>query len=290
MIPRVTRRFPAALAGALLLLPATALSQGVTPVTPAAETEIVRQAAFTLWWPEYERLMRQFVRNTPDDAGAIPEADPDTFFREIEILGRIAHPAIGDVSLYSVSTDGDLFQALFVVSESDRAWPLVNRVDPAGFREEMTNDYVEGMNALLERHGVAAGSGEEALALARFAVEIFYNFDYRYEPSSVDSLTYAELNRTRVLNSTDDIPQGVRRFDADDGSALLYGKIPDRVLGTVTPPRVVREGDGHVVTFHSWHPRTGELKRWEIRLEDGQFVSLRDRTIETWSPFSVENF
>lgn len=276
----------------LAFAPASLRGQQITPVTPAGETQAVRQAAFTLWWPEYDRLMREFRRNTPADAGtiALPEPSPDAFFYEIEILGRIAHPAIADVSLYSVSTEGDIFQALFVVSESDRAWALVNRVDPAGFRQEMTNPYIEGMNALLERHDVEVGSAETALELARFAVEVFYNFDYRYEPSSVDSLTFAELNRVRVLDSTDDIPQGVRRFDAEGGNALLYGRIPERVRGTVSPPRVLREEDGYGVIFSSWHPQTGELKRWEIRMTDTGFVSLKDRTIEKWAPFSVENF
>lgn len=283
---------PASLALALAI-PGAALAQGVSPVTPAAETQLVRQAAFTLWWPQYERLMREFRSNTPSDAGriALPEPSPDAFYDEIEILGRIRHPATDEVSLYSVTTEGDLFQALFVVSDSDRAWPLVNRVDPQGFREEMSNAYVEATNALLHRHHVVPASAEEALALARFTVEVFYNFDYRYIPGSVDSLTFAELNKVRVLNSTDDIPQGLRRFDADKGNALMYGKIPERVRGTVTPPRVTTEAPGdYRITFYSWHPQSGELKRWEITLSDGQFTSLKDQTVEKWVSFTVESF
>jgi hypothetical protein len=276
----------------LALAPAV-LGQNVSPVTPAAETQLVRQAAFTLWWPEYDRLMRKFIHNTPPDAGrvALPEPNPDRFYWEIEILGRIVHPPLGDVALYSVSTEGELFQALFVVSERDRAWPLVNRVDPVAFRQEMNNDYVDAVNALLEREGVTVGSAEEALALARFVVEVFYNFDYRYEPSSVDSLTFAELNLVRVLSSADEIPQGLRRFDAENGEALLYGKIPERVRGLVTPPRVESKGSGDfLITFYSWHPQIGELKRWELRFADQQFVSLRDQTVEKWVSFTVENF
>lgn len=269
------------------------MAQGVSPVTPAAETQLVRQAAFTLWWPEYERLMRQFIHNTPSDAGriALTMPNPDRFYWEIEILGQVLHSPLGDVALYSVSTEGELFQALFVVSERDRAWPLVNRVDPAAFRQEMNNDYVDAINALLEREGVAPTSAEEALSLARFVVEVFYNFDYRYVPSSVDSLTYAELNVVRVLSSTDEIPQGLRRFDADNGEALLYGKVPERVLGVVTPPRVESDApDDYLISFYSWHPQVGELKRWEVRFANRQFVSLKDQTVEKWVSFTVENF
>lgn len=271
----------------------SAVAQGVSPVTPAAETQLVRQAAFTLWWPEYERLMRQFIHNTPADAGriALPEPNPDKFYWEIEILGQVLHPPLGNVALYSVSTEGELFQALFVVSERDRAWPLVNRVDPAAFRQEMNNDYVDAVNALLDREGVAPTSADEALSLARFVVEVFYNFDYRYVFSSVDSLTFAELNLVRVLSSTDEIPQGLRRFDADNGEALLYGKVPERVLGLVTPPRVESDGPGdYLISFYSWHPQVGELKRWEVRFADRQFVSLKDQTVEKWVSFTVENF
>jgi hypothetical protein len=268
-------------------------AQDVSPVTPAAETQLVRQAAFTLWWPEYERLMRQFIHNTPPDAGriALPEPNPDSFYWEIEILGQVVHPPLGDVALYSVSTEGELFQALFVVSRRDRAWPLINRVDPAGFRQEMNNDYVDAVNALLAREAVTPESAEEALALARFVVEMFYNFDYRYVPSSVDSLTFAELNLVRVLSSTDEIPQGLRRFDAENAEALLYGKIPERVRGLVTPPRVESGGPGDwLISFYSWHPQVGELKRWEVRFTNRQFVSLKDQTVEKWVSFTVENF
>lgn len=268
-------------------------AQDVSPVTPAAETQLVRQAAFTLWWPEYERLMRQFIHNTPPDAGriALPEPNPDRFYWEIQILGQVLHPPLGDVALYSVSTEGELFQALFVVSRRDRAWPLINRVDPAGFRQEMNNDYVDAVNALLTREAVAPDSAEEALSLARFVVEMFYNFDYRYVPSSVDSLTFAELNLVRVLSSTDEIPQGLRRFDAENAEALLYGKIPERVRGLVTPPRVESDGPGDwLISFYSWHPQIGELKRWEVRFANRQFVSLKDQTVEKWVSFTVENF
>lgn len=268
-------------------------AQDVSPVTPAAETQLVRQAAFTLWWPEYERLMRQFIHNTPPDAGriALPEPNPDRFYWEIEILGQVLHSPLGDVALYSVSTEGELFQALFVVSRQDRAWPLINRVDPAGFRQEMDNDYVDAVNALLAREGVAPDSAEEALSLARFVVEMFYNFDYRYVPSSVDSLTFAELNLVRVLSSTDEIPQGLRRFDAENAEALLYGKIPERVRGLVTPPRVESDDPGDwLISFYSWHPQIGELKRWEVRFANRQFVSLKDQTVEKWVSFTVENF
>lgn len=293
-MPTRSRIFALAGLAAALALPAATAAQGVSPVTPAAETQLVRQAAFALWWPDYERLMREFIRNTPADAGAVavPEPEPDAFFRDIEIVGTIVHPAIERVSLYSVSTEGDLFQALFVVSRADRAWPLVNRVDPLAFREEMANDYVEATNALLNRHGVRELTAEEALALARFTVEVFYNFDYRYvDTVSVDSLTFAELNRVRVLRSTDDIPQGLRRFDAHEGEAILYGKIPERVRGVVTPPRVQALGPGNYqISFYSWHPRAGELKRWEIRLVDGQFQSLKDQTVEKWVSFTVERF
>lgn len=295
--PRPGRRIRS---GSALGLAAFALSlasgvraQDVSPVIPAAETQIVRQAAFTLWWPEYERLMRQFIHNTPADAGriALPEPIPDRFYWEIEILGHVIHPPLGNVALYSVSTEGELFQALFVVSEKDRAWPLINRVEPAAFRQEMDNDYVDAVNALLAREGVAPASAEEALALARFVVEVFYNFDYRYVPSSVDSITFAELNLVRVLSSTDEIPQGLRRFDADDGEALLYGKIPERVHGLVTPPRVESDASGdYLISFYSWHPQVGELKRWEVRFADRQFVSLKDQTVEKWASFTVENF
>ena len=292
MLQRVS---PVATGLLVLALPwmGAAHAQDVSPVTPAAETQIVRQAAFTLWWPEYERLMRQFIHNTPPDAGriALPEPNPDRFYWEIEILGRVLHPPLGDVALYSVTTEGELFQALFVVSARDRAWPLINRVDPAAFRQEMNNDYVDAVNALLSREGVTPNDAEEALALARFVVEMFFNFDYRYVPSSVDSLTFAELNLVRVLSSTDEIPQGLRRFDADNGEALLYGKIPERVRGIVTPPRVESRGSGDwLISFYSWHPQVGELKRWEVRFANRQFVSLKDQTVEKWVSFTVENF
>lgn len=294
---RPKRALPVAPIAALVLVlagPATLAAQVLQPVTPAAETSQVRQAAFALWWPEYERLMREFLRNTPSDAGriALPPPTPDSFYREIEILGRILNPALGEVSLYSVTTEGDLFQALVVVSASDWVWPLINRVDPAAFRQEMTNAYVDAINALLSREGVRPVSAESALELARFVVETFYNFDYRYSAASVDSVTFAELNLVRVLRSIDEIPQGLRRFDSEDGNALLYGKIPDRVRGTVTPPRVQPGGgpEEYVISFYSWHPQTGELKRWEIQLAGGQFLSLKDETVEKWASFSVQNF
>ena len=293
-MPTRSRILAVAGLAAALALPAAGLSQGVSRVTPAAETQLVRQAAFALWWPEYERLMRELIRTTPEGAGtiAVPEPDPDAFFLEIAVIGRVMHPAIERVSLYSVTTEGDLFQGLFVVSRTDRTWPLVNRVDPIAFREEMSNAYVEATNALLDRHGVRDLDAESALALARFTVEVFYNFDYRYAgPASVDSLTFAELNRVRVLRSTDDIPQGLRRFDAHEGEAILYGKIPERVRGTVSPPRVQALGPGdYEISFYSWHPQAGELKRWEVRLVDGQFQSLKDQTVEKWVSFTVEQF
>jgi hypothetical protein len=283
----------AALAAIGLAAASPALAQDVNPVTPAAQAQVIRQSAFTLWWPEYERLMRDFRRNTPADAGeiALPEPSPDVFYREIEILGRIRHDVLTNVTLYSVSTEGDLFQALFVLNPRDRAWPLINRVDPAGFRRDMDNVFVDAMNALLEREDVRIETAESALKVARFTVEIFYNFDYKYVPSSVDSLTYAELNLVRVLNTANEIPQGLRRFDADNGNALLYGKIPERVRGTVTSPRArTRGSNDYVASFYSWHPQIGELKRWEIRMADHRLLSLKNQTIEKWVSFTVENF
>lgn len=279
---------------ALLLGAATvSKAQDVQPVVPVAETQLVRQAAFTMWWPHYERLMRQFRRNTPSDEGqiALPEPTPQRFLDEIEIIGRIVDPTLGGVSLYSVTTEGQLFEALFVVGESNRVWPLVNRVDPEAFQQDMSNDYVDAINALLDRETVRPSNAEDALRLARLVVEVFYNFDYRYRPASVDSLTFAELNLVRVLRSTDEIPQGLRRFDSDGGNALLYGRIPDRARGTVSPPRVVSERtEDFQISFYSWHPQSGELKRWDIRLSDGQFESLKDQTVEKWVSFTVENF
>lgn len=276
-----------------LALSGPSAAQEVRSVTPAAETLLVRQAAFALWWPHYERLMRDFLHNTPDDAGriALPEPTPDEFFREILILGRILNPALGGLSFYSVTTEGDLYQGLFVVTENDRAWPLINRVEPGAFNHVMNRDYVDTINALLDRERVKPTSADEALRLSRFVIEAFYNFDYRYTASSVDSLTFAELNVVRVLNSIDEIPQGLRRFDAEDGDALLYGRIPDTVRGTVSPPRVQRVGtDDYRVTFQTWHPQTGELKRWEIRMTDGQLVSLVDHVVEKWPSFTVQDF
>lgn len=287
-MPHRSWLIPAFLLGASI----PARAQQINTVLPVAEEHVVRQAAFTLWWPPYEQLMREFIRNTPPDAGrnALPEQRPADFFREIEIVGRVIHSPVGQVALYSVTTEGDLFQGLFVVSEN-RAWPLVNRVDQASFRMELSNAYVETMNALLERESVRISTPEEALALARFVVEMFYNFNYRYLPGSVDSLTFAELNLVRVLQSTEEIPQGVRRFDPDKGDALLYGRIPERVRGTVTPPRVQSLATGeYLVTFYTWHPGVGELKRWEIRMNEGQFTGLKDQTIEKWSSYTVENF
>lgn len=274
-----------------LLAPVTMRAQEPGPTTSSAEIELVRKAAFALWWPEYERIMREFLRNTPADVPAPPAPDPDAFYDEIEIVGRIPHPLLEPVSMYSVTTEGDLFEALIVVSGPDRAWPLVNRVDPDAFRQEIGEAYVEATNALLERHGVQPLSAEAALGLARFTIEVFFNFDYRYVPSSIDSITFAELNRVRVLRSAEDIPQGLRRFDADRGNALLYGKIPERVEGLVVPPRVqVRAPGDYLISFYSWHPQIGEVKRWEVRLVDGQFVSLEGRTIEKWVSFTVERF
>lgn len=277
---------------AATLAPATLHGQDAAPPS-SAEGEDVRRAAFTLWWPEYERLVRDFLRNTPAEEGriALPEPDPESFYRDIEILGRIEHPALEDVALYGVTTDGKLYEALFVVGEGTSPWPLVNRVDPEAFHQRMSNAYVEATNALLDRHRAAASSAEEALALARFTVEVFYNFDYRYRPGGVDSTTFAELYRVRVLRSTDDIPQGLRRFDANGGNALLYGKIPERVESLVTPPRVQsRSPEQYLISFYSWHPQLGELKRWEIRMADGRFVSLKDRTVDKWVSFTVESF
>src|SRR5687767_11128780 len=113
---RRTGRFPSlpmpipsrkyALAGLALALfaPASLGAQDLTRVTPVADDVLVRQSAFTLWWPEYDRLMREFLRNTPADAGriALPAPEPEEFFREIAIVGRIPHPALPDVALYSV--------------------------------------------------------------------------------------------------------------------------------------------------------------------------------------------
>ena len=292
--PGLTRALGPLLSCLLLVALATpSAAQDVRPVTPAAETLLVRQAAFALWWPHYERLMRNFIHNTPDDAGriALPEPTPDDFFREIIILGRILNPAVGDVSLYSVTTEGDLYQGLFVVTENERAWPLVNRMEPGAFNHVMTRGYLDAVNALLDRERVKPTAANEALQLARFVIEAFYNFDYRYTASSVDSITFAELNLVRVLHSIDEIPQGLRRFDAEAGDALLYGRIPDTVRGTVSPPRVQRAGsDDYRVSFYTWHPQIGELKRWEIRLTDGQFVSLVDQTVEKWASFTVQDF
>lgn len=289
-----TRALGLSMTGLLaLFLAIPAAGQDVRRVTPAAETQLVRQAAFALWWPHYERLMREFRHNTPDDAGriALPEPTPEDFFGEIIIVGRILNPTLGDLSLYSVTTEGDLYQGLFVVTKSDPAWPLINRMEPGAFNHSMTRGYVDAINALLDRERVEPTSADEALGLARFVIEAFYNFDYRYTASSVDSITFAELNLVRVLNSIEEIPQGLRRFDAEDGDALLYGRIPDTVRNTVSPPRVQRAGtDEYRVTFYTWHPQTGELKRWEIRMTDGQLVSLVDQTVEKWPSFTVQDF
>ena len=95
----------------------------------------------------------------------------------------------------------------------------------------------------------------------------------------------------RVLSSSDEIPQGLRRFDAENGEALLYGKIPESVRGLVTPPRVESAGPGdYLISFYSWHPQVGELKRWEVQFAGRQFVSLKDETVEKWVSFTVENF
>ncbi len=155
----------------------------------------------------------------------------------------------------------------------------------------MSNEYVDAINALLDREKVRPGSAEEALRLARLVVEVFYNFDYQYKPASVDSLTFAELNLVRVLRSTDEIPQGLRRFGSENGNALLYGKVPEHARSTVSPPRVVSQrAEDFQISFYSWHPQSGELKRWDIHLTDGQFDSLKDRTVEKWVSFTVENF
>ncbi|MGH7563428.1 MAG: hypothetical protein ACREK5_03280, partial [Gemmatimonadota bacterium] len=56
-------RAPGLLLFCLLLAATPAAAQDVRRVTPAAETQLVRQAAFALWWPQYERLMRDFIHN-----------------------------------------------------------------------------------------------------------------------------------------------------------------------------------------------------------------------------------
>jgi hypothetical protein len=48
--------------------------------------------------------------------------------------------------------------------------------------------------------------------------------------------------------------------------------------------------DDYRIAFYTWHPQTGELKRWEIRMTGGQFVSLEDRTVEKWPSFTVQDF
>jgi hypothetical protein len=50
-----------------------------------------------------------------------------------------------------------------------------------------------------------------------------------------------------------------------------------------------RPGD-FLISFYSWHPQVGELKRWEVRFANRQFVSLKDQTVEKWVSFTVENF
>ena len=286
-------RRPCRRAAAALVLAALAAPAARAQEPPATlQVELVRQAAFDHWWPKYRRLMETLMRNEEVDSGRlrVPPPSPEDLLREIHVGAPLRNRYIPGYTFYGVHTQGAVFEGLFLMDPASAVRVLVNHDDPEDRKPVLEDAYVDHMNRILERSGVTIDDPEEAVSLTRFFLSTFFNFTVHPAETSVDSTVQNELQRVRVISSTREIPQGRRalRF-GDKRSWLVFQPVPERVAAFVQPPVVEQRGpQAFLVKLHTWHPVRGEVRAWEILLEDDRFAFFRDRAVARWVPYRFE--
>jgi hypothetical protein len=276
----------AALAGS----PAGAAAQQATGVPPAT---IVHEAAFDHWWPKYRRLMDTLRQNQSVDAGRlqVPPPRPEDLHGEIHVGQALENRYLAGYAFYGVHTQGSVFEGLFLMDPAGRVRVLVNHDDPEDRKPILEDAYVDHMNRILDQADVEVDDPVEAASLARFFLSTFFNFTVHPEEASIDSTVQDELQRVRVLSSPREIPQGRRQlsFGPAGGATLVFEPVPGEVAAEVRPP-VVREGasGSYVVRVYTWHPQRGEVREWDILLEDDRFAHFQDRVVGRWKPYRFE--
>lgn len=269
-------------------LPALAQERRVT-VSAVAR---VHEAAFQHWWPKYERLMETLRQNQDVDSGRlkVPPPSPADLRREIHVGDAIQNRYVPGYTFYGVHTQGSVFEGLFLMDPVGRVAVLVNHDDPEDRRPMIEDAYVDHMNRILDEADVVVDDPNEAASLARFFLSTFFNFTVHPEDAPIDSTVQDELQRVRVLSGYREIPQGKRvlRFGSKQ-TTLVFEVVPRAMREAIQPPVVTRrDGKGFTIRVFTWHPVRGEVKLWDIRIEDDQFVYFHDQTVGRWKPYRFE--
>lgn len=291
-VPAATRRAPRVPLGMALALGwlAAAPLQGQQRPDPGAIAKM-SEAAFEHWWPKYQRLMRTLIENQHVEPGRlkVPPPEPEDLRSEIHIGQGFSNPYLPGYTFYGVHTQGSVFEGLFLMDPAGKVSVLVNHDDPEDRRPFLEDAYVDHMNRILDHADVKVDSPQEAASLARFFLSTFFNFTVHPEDAT-DPKVQDELQRVRVLSSFREIPQGRRilRFGSKQ-AFLVFEPVPPEARETIRPPVVVeREPEVFLVRLFTWHPVRGEVKSWEILLDQDHFEFFRDQTVSRWKAYRFE--
>jgi hypothetical protein len=252
----------------------------------------VRAAAFEHWWPKHQRLMQTLMENQDIDSGRlrVPPPSPEAFRREIHVGSGFSNRYVPGYTFFGVHTQGAVFEGLFLMEPSGEVEVLVNHDDPEDRKPIIEDAYVDHMNRILASAQVAVDEPREAASLTRFFLSTFFNFTVHPEGAAMDSTVQDELQRVRVISSTREIPQGRRPLKLGSRQAyIIFQPVPAAVRGAVTPPVVHRpDRASFLVQLFTWHPVRGEVKSWDVRIENDRFAYFRDQTVGRWKPYRFE--
>jgi hypothetical protein len=258
----------------------------------AAALAKVHSAAFDHWWPKYEHLMETLIQNQRLEPGRlkVPPPDPEEFRREIHIGRGFSNRYLPGYTFYGVHTQGAVFEGLFLMDAAGTVRVLVNHDDPEDRKPIIEDSFVDHMNQIMDRAEVTVDDAAEAASLARFFLSTFFNFNLHPEDVAVDSTVQDELQRVRVLSNSREIPQGRRSLKSGLKTAyLVFQPVPAQIQGKIRPPVVLRpKADSFLIKLFTWHPVRGEVRSWEILIEDDQFALFRDQTAGRWTPYRFE--
>ncbi|MBA2564152.1 MAG: hypothetical protein H0V09_01855 [Gemmatimonadetes bacterium] len=257
-----------------------------------SELSIVQAAAFDHWWPKYRRLLETLIASQSGDSGRlqVPPPRPETLQREIHVGPGMSNRYVPGYTFYGVHTQGSVFEGLFLMDPDHRVKVLVNHDDPEDRKPIIEDAYVDHMNGILREADVEVDDPQEAVSLTRFFLSTFFNFTVHPEEASIDSTLQDQLQRVRVLSSSREIPQGRRALVFGERQAsLVFSPVPHPMREAIRPPEVARSGDDtFIIRLFTWHPLRGEVRGWEIRIEDDQFAYFNDRTIGRWKAYRFE--
>lgn len=263
-------------------------ARGQEPLEPALVAR-VQDAAFDHWWPKYRRLMDTLIENQDVDSGRlkVPPPAPEDLRREIHIGPGFNNPYLPGYTFLGVHTQGAVFEGLFLMEPSGQVSVLVNHDDPEDRKPLLEDAYVDHMNRILNQAEVTVEDARQAASLARFFLSLFFNFPVHSEDALIEPSIQDELQRVRVISSYREIPQGRRALKfGTDRAFLVFEPVPSKVREAIAPAAVGEPAPGKFeVELFTWHPVHGEVKEWQILIENDRFAFFRDETVGRWKPY-----